>query len=98
MPKYYPNYKTGEVVESSKHWAKSKTELQEEGYITNFFKSNQYNGHQYYILRKKNGEFYKFEKVSRFGTKNKLPKLLLQGWEVVQSPKGLQDEEIDLDN
>lgn len=94
MPKYYPNYKTGVVDESSKHWGKDKKNLSEEGYVVNFFRSNQYNGQEYYILRKKEGDYYKFEKVSKNGTKNKLPKLLLQGWEIVLAPTSLSNQDI----
>ena len=87
MPKYYPNRFTGELLEASKVWGKSKAELREAGYITDFFKTNCYNGQDYYILRKKiNGE-YQFEKVSRHGTKNKLQLLLLQGWEIIKHPE-----------
>jgi hypothetical protein len=86
MPKYYPNSKTGELLEASKVWGKDKAELRAEGYVTNFFKSHCYNGQDYYILRKEeNGEFI-WEKVSRYGTKNKLKLLLLQGWEIYQEP------------
>ncbi|SDG73623.1 hypothetical protein SAMN04489735_100234 [Aneurinibacillus thermoaerophilus] len=87
MPKYYPNRFTGELLEASKVWAKNKTKLREEGYITDFFKPNCYNGQDYYILRKEENGEYQFTKVSRFGTKNKLQLLLLTGWEIIKEPE-----------
>ncbi|GLB58650.1 hypothetical protein [Cytobacillus sp. NCCP-133] len=87
MPKYYPNSETGELLEASKVWGKDKSELKAEGYVTDFFRPHCYNGQDYYILRKtlSNGKFA-WEKVSRFGTKNKLQLFLLQGWEIYQEP------------
>ncbi len=90
MPKYYPNFKTGEVVEAKKLWGKNKIDLYKEGYLVNFFKSNQYNGQEYFILRKKVRDYYQFEKVSRYGTTNKLPLFLIKGWTIVKAPEGVE--------
>lgn len=86
MAKYYPNRITGKVAVASEFWGRSKRELEDKGYITDFFKPHQYNGQDFYVLRKKQGNEYIFEKVSKNGTKYKLPYLLEQGWEIVQEP------------
>ncbi|WP_010174829.1 hypothetical protein [Bacillus coahuilensis] len=93
MAKLFPNVFSGEVLTTSELPTKKRRELFELGFLVNFFKPNQYNGNEYYVLRKKVGDFYKFEKVSRYGTKNRLPLLLLQGWEIVKAPAGVPDKE-----
>jgi len=84
MPKVYPNKVTGELLEASKVWAVKKSDLKEEGYITDFFRH--YDSQNYYILRRGEPGNYEFEKVSRAGTTNKLPKMLYEGWEIIQEP------------
>ncbi|MYL54182.1 hypothetical protein GLW08_12625 [Pontibacillus yanchengensis] len=87
--RYIPNMHDGTVktLKEVKQLGMSRGELIFRGYLTNFFGYKQYNGQEYYILRKKVGDdYYKFEKVSRSGTKHKLPKLLHEGWEIVKEP------------
>lgn len=93
MAKLFPNVVSGKVLTTSELPTKNRRELYELGFLINFFKKNQYNGNEYYVLRRRVGKFYQFEKVSRYGTKNRLPLLLLQGWEIVKAPAGVPDKE-----